>query len=166
MINKKIIYMTGLAFASLSLGAMTTQTVNAAAANPIQQGKRLNLTRRATVFNRNGEKIGHLRRGRVYKIRGIKVINGNTFVRIGKNKFVKEGVFLPYVKSAMKIVNRIKHPSYVYDKNGQPISGKFVKQGTKVKNLGHIEIDERPYIQIGENEYIKANNVLTTIINY
>lgn len=90
--------MTGLAFASLSLGAMTTQTVNAAAANPIQQGKRLNLTRRATVFNRNGEKIGHLRRGRVYKIRGIKVINGNTFVRIGKNKFVKEGAFYLMLK--------------------------------------------------------------------
>ncbi|MCT7723082.1 MAG: SLAP domain-containing protein, partial [Lactobacillus crispatus] len=69
-------------------------------------------------------------------------------------------------KDTAETINRIKHPSYVYDKNGQPIPGKFVKQGSKVKNLGHKEIDERPFIQIGENEYVKANNVLTVIINY
>lgn len=166
MMNKKIMYMAGVVLASLSLGAMTAQTVNAAITNPIRQGKKLNLTRKATIFNRKGEKVGHLKKGRVYKILGIKSINGNNFVKIGKNKFVKEGAFLPYIKDTAETINRIKHPSYVYDKNGQPIPGKFVKQGSKVKNLGHKEIDERPFIQIGENEYVKANNVLTVIINY
>lgn len=166
MMNKKIIYIAGLVLAAISLGAVTSETASATVVNPIRQGRRLNLTRRATVFNRNGEKIGHLRKGRVYKIRGLKTINGDNFVRIGKNKFVKEGAFLPYLKDAVKIVNRIKHPSFVYDENGQPIAGKFVREGTKVRNLGHKEINERPFIQIGENEYVKANNVLTIIVNY
>ena len=93
MMNKKIMYMAGVVLASLSLGAMTAQTVNAASTNPIRQGKKLNLTRKATIFNRKGEKVGHLKKGRVYKILGIKSINGNNFVKIGKNKFVKEGHF-------------------------------------------------------------------------
>ena len=50
MINKKIMYMAGVVLASLSLGAMTAQTVNAAPTNPIRQGKKLNLTRKATIF--------------------------------------------------------------------------------------------------------------------
>ena len=42
MMNKKIMYMAGVVLASLSLGAMTAQTVNAPLTNPIRQGKKLN----------------------------------------------------------------------------------------------------------------------------
>ena len=41
MMNKKIMYMAGVVLASLSLGAMTAQTVNAATTNPIRQGKKM-----------------------------------------------------------------------------------------------------------------------------
>lgn len=167
MMRKKIIYIASLTLMALGLGAATTtQSVSAAVANPIQQGKRLNLTRKATVFNKKGVKVGHLRKGRVYKIRALRIINGDTYVKIGRNRFVKEEAFLPYLKPTMKVENRIKRPSFIYDENGEKIPGKFVKRGAKVNNLGHKEINEKPFIKIAEGQYVKAFNVLTTIINY
>ena len=98
------------------------------------------------------------------KIHVIKVINGDTYVKIGKNRFVKQEAFLPYVKSA-RVENIIKKTSYIYDENGEKIPGKFVKRGTKVDYLGHKEINEKPFVQIGDGEYVKALNVLTIMVN-
>lgn len=167
MMRKKIIYIAGLTLVALGLGAATTtQPVSAAITNPIQQGKRLNLTRRATIFNRKGVKVGHLRKGGIYRIRGRRFINGDSYVKIGRNRFVKEEAFLPYFNSTVKIQNIIKRPSWIFDENGEKIPGKFLKRGTNVDNLGHKEINEKPFIKIGKGQYVKAFNVLTTVTNY
>ena len=57
MMNKKIMYMAGVVLASLSLGAMTAQTVNAALTNPIRQGKKLNLTRKQRFLTVKEKKL-------------------------------------------------------------------------------------------------------------
>lgn len=54
---------------------------------------------------------------------------------------------------------------HIYDENGEKIPGKFVKRGTKVDYLGHKEINEKPFVQIGDGEYVKALNVLTIMVN-
>lgn len=173
--RKQIISAAGIMLAVIGLGAATTQSVDATVTNPVRQGKRLNLTRNATVYNRHGVKVGHLRKGKLYKVRAIKVINGNTYVKIRKNRFVKEEAFLPYMKSTVKVVNRIKKHSFVYDENGEKIPGKFLKRGApgkflkrgaKVNYLGHKEINEKPFIKIADGEYVKALNALTTVTNH
>ncbi|MCO0807859.1 SLAP domain-containing protein [Lactobacillus helveticus] len=166
MMRKQIISAAGIMLAVIGLGAATTQSVDATVTNPVRQGKRLNLTRNATVYNRHGVKVGHLRKGKLYKVRAIKVINGNTYVKIRKNRFVKEEAFLPYMKSTVKVVNRIKKHSFVYDENGEKIPGKFLKRGAKVNYLGHKEINEKPFIKIADGEYVKALNALTTVTNH
>lgn len=166
MMRKQIISATGIILAVVGLGTATMQSVDAASTNPIRQGKRLNLTRNATVYNKQGVKVGHLKKGRFYKVRAIKVINGNTYVKIRKNKFVKEEAFLPYMKSTIKVVNRIKKHSFIYDGNGKKIPGKFLKRGTKVQYLGHKEINEKPFVKIADGQYVKALNILTTVSNY
>lgn len=163
--RKQIIYVAGIALALMGVGTVTTQDVHAAVTNPIKQGRRLNLTRNATVYNRHGIKVGHLRKGKFYKVRAVKIINGDTYVKIRKNRFVKEEAFLPYMKSTIKVVNRIKKPSFIYNENGEKIAGKFLKRGTKVHYLEHKEINEKPFIKIAEGQYVKAWNVLTTIAN-
>lgn len=164
--KKKMVYVAGLTMAALALGSTAIgTTVSASPINPIRQGRKLNLSRGAGVYNKKGIQIGHLKRGSVYRVRAIKTINGNTYVKIGKNKFVKKEAFLPYSQSNIKVVNKIKKPSFVYDEKGQKISGKVLKRGTKVHNLGHTEIGEKPFIKIGEGEYVKANNVLVLIKN-
>lgn len=164
--RKQIIYVAGVMLTVIGLGATTTQTVNATIANPIREGRSLNLTRNATVYNRKGMKVGHLRKGRLYKIRGMRTINGNSFVKIRRNRFVKEEAFLPYVKNSVQVVNLIKKHSFIYDENGNPIPGKFLKHGAKVNYLGHKEINEKPFIKIADGQYVKAWNVLTTVTNY
>ena len=99
------------------------------------------------------------------KVHVLKIINGNTYVKIGKNRFVKEEAFLPYVKSTVQVENIIKKSSFIYDENGEKIPGKFIKRGTKVDYLGHKEINEKPFIKIAEGQYVKAFNVLTIMIN-
>ena len=64
-----------------------------------------------------------------------------------------------------RVENIIKKNSYIYDENGEKIPGKFVKRGTKVDYLGHKEINEKPFVQIGDGEYVKALNVLTIMVN-
>ena len=163
--RKRIVYLAGLTLMAMDLGATTTvEPVNATIANPIQTGKKLNLTRHTYVYNKRGVRVDRLKKGTMCKIRVIKVINGATYVKIGKNRFVKQEAFLPYVKSA-RVENIIKKNSYIYDKNGKKIPGEFVKRGTKVDYLGHKEINEKPFIQIGDNEYVKAFNVLTIMVN-
>ena len=163
--RKSIIYVAGLALMALGLGAASNaQPVNATIANPIQEGKKLNLTRSTYVYNKRGMRVGRLKKGNMCKVHVIKVINGDTYVKIGKNRFVKQEAFLPFVKSA-EVENIIKKTSYIYDENGEKIPGKFVKRGTKVDYLGHKEINEKPFIKIGNGEYVKAFNVLTIMIN-
>lgn len=163
--RKSIIYVAGLALMALGLGAASNaQPVNATIANPIQEGKKLNLTRSTYVYNKRGMRVGRLKKGNMCKVHVIKVINGDTYVKIGKNRFVKQEAFLPFVKSA-EVENIIKKTSYIYDENGEKIPGKFVKRGTKVDYLGHKEINEKPFIKIGDGEYVKAFNVLTIMIN-
>lgn len=163
--RKSIIYVAGLALMALGLGAASNaQPVNATIANPIQEGKKLNLTRSTYVYNKRGMRVGRLKKGNMCKVHVIKVINGDTYVKIGKNRFVKQEAFLPFVKSA-EAENIIKKISYIYDENGEKIPGKFVKRGTKVDYLGHKEINEKPFIKIGDGEYVKAFNVLTIMIN-
>ena len=163
--RKSIIYVAGLALMALGLGvASNAQPVNATIANPIQEGKKLNLTRSTYVYNKRGMRVGRLKKGNMCKVHVIKVINGDTYVKIGKNRFVKQEAFLPFVKSA-EVENIIKKTSYIYDENGEKIPGKFVKRGTKVDYLGHKEINEKPFIKIGDGEYVKAFNVLTIMIN-
>ena len=163
--RKSIIYVAGLALMALGLGAASNaQLVNATIANPIQEGKKLNLTRSTYVYNKRGMRVGRLKKGNMCKVHVIKVINGDTYVKIGKNRFVKQEAFLPFVKSA-EVENIIKKTSYIYDENGEKIPGKFVKRGTKVDYLGHKEINEKPFIKIGDGEYVKAFNVLTIMIN-
>lgn len=163
--RKRIVYLAGLALMAMGLGAETTvEPVNAAIADPIQTGKKLNLTRSTYVYNKRGVRVGRLKKGNMCKIHVIKVINGDTYVKIGKNRFVKQEAFLPCVKFA-RVENIIKKTSYIYDENGEKIPGKFVKRGTKVDYLGHKEINEKPFIQIGDGEYVKAFNVLTIMIN-
>lgn len=163
--RKSIIYVAGLALMALGLGAASNaQSVNAAIANPIQEGKKLNLTRSTYVYNKRGMRVGRLKKGNMCKVHVIKVINGDTYVKIGKNRFVKQEAFLPFVKSA-EVENIIKKTSYIYDENGEKIPGKFVKRGTKVDYLGHKEINEKPFIKIRDGEYVKAFNVLTIMIN-
>ena len=163
--RKSIIYVAGLALMALGLGAASNaQPVNATIANPIQEGKKLNLTRSTYVYNKRGMRVGRLKKGNMCKVHVIKVINGDTYVKIGKNRFVKQEAFLPFVKSA-EAENIIKKISYIYDENGEKIPGKFVKRGTKVDYLGHKEINEKPFIKIGDGEYVKAFNVLTLMIN-
>ncbi|WP_308554770.1 SLAP domain-containing protein [uncultured Lactobacillus sp.] len=165
MLKRKIIYLAGLAMVAAGLGVATNnQVANAAVTNPIRQGNKLNLTRSTYVYDRNGMRIGRLKKGNKCKIHVIKVINGNTYVKIGKNKFVKQEAFLPYIKSAVRVENVIKKTSYLYDENGEKIPGKFIKRGTKVDYLGHKEINEKPFIKIGDGEYVKAFNVLTIMI--
>ena len=164
--RERIISAAGIRLAVIGLGVATTQSVDAAITNPVRQGKRLNLTRNATVYNKHGVKVGHLRKGKLYKVRAIKIINGDTYVKIRKNRFVKEEAFLPYMKSTIKVVNRIKKPSFIYDEKGEKIPGKFLKRGAKVNYLGHKEINEKPFIKIADGEYVKALNVLTTVSNY
>ena len=148
--RKRIVYLAGLALMAMGLGAATTvEPVNAAIADPIQTGKKLNLTRSTYVYNKRGVRVGRLKKGNMCKIHVIKVINGDTYVKIGKNRFVKQEAFLPYVKSA-RVENIIKKNSYIYDENGEKIPGKFVKRGTKVDYLGHKEINEKPFVQIGD----------------
>ena len=165
MMRKQIISVAGIMLAVIGLGVATTQSVDAAITNPVRQGKRLNLTRNATVYNKHGVKVGHLRKGKLYKVRAIKIINGDTYVKIRKNRFVKEEAFLPYMKSTIKVVNRIKKPSFIYDEKGEKIPGKFLKRGAKVNYLGHKEINEKPFIKIADGEYVKALNVLNNGIN-
>lgn len=160
--RKQIISAAGIMLAVIGLGVATTQSVDAAITNPVRQGQRLNLTRNATVYNKHGVKVGHLRKGKLYKVRAIKIINGDTYVKIRKNRFVKEEAFLPYIK----VVNRIKKPSFIYDEKGEKIPGKFLKRGAKVNYLGHKEINEKPFIKIADGEYVKALNVLTTVSSY
>lgn len=163
--RKSIIYVAGLALMALGLGAASNaQPVNATIANPIQEGKKLNLTRSTYVYNKRGMRVGRLKKGNMCKVHVIKVINGDTYVKIGKNRFVKQEAFLPFVKSA-EVENIIKKTSYIYDENGEKIPGKFVKRGTKVDYLGHKEINEKPFIKIRDGEYVKAFNVLTIMIN-
>lgn len=163
--RKSIVYVAGLALMALGLGAASNvQPVNAAIANPIQEGKKLNLTRNTYIYNRRGVRVGRLKKGIKCKVHVIKVIKGDTYVKIGRNRFVKQEAFLPYVKS-VKVENIIKKTSYIYDENGEKIPGKVVKQGTKVDYLGHKEINEKPFIKIGNGEYVKAFNVLTVMIN-
>ena len=163
--RKSIIYVAGLALMALGLGvASNAQPVNATIANPIQEGKKLNLTRSTYVYNKRGMRVGRLKKGNMCKVHVIKVINGDTYVKIGKNRFVKQEAFLPFVKSA-EAENIIKKTSYIYDENGEKIPGKFVKRGTKVDYLGHKEINEKPFIKIRDGEYVKAFNVLTIMIN-
>ena len=163
--RKSIIYVAGLALMALGLGAASNaQPVNATIANPIQEGKKLNLTRSTYVYNKRGMRVGRLKKGNMCKVHAIKVINGDTYVKIGKNRFVKQEAFLPFVKSA-EVENIIKKTSYIYDENGEKIPGKFVKRGTKVDYLGHKEINEKPFIKIRDGEYVKAFNVLTIMIN-
>lgn len=166
MLKKKMMYLAGLALVAAGLGAAAnTQAVDAAVTNPITQGRKLNLTRSAYVYNKKGVKVGRLKKGKLCKVYIIKVINGNSYVKVGKNRFVKQEAFLPYVKSTVKVENIIKRSSFVYDGNGEKIPGKFVKRGSKVNYLGHKEINEKPFIQIGDGEYVKAFNVLTIMIN-
>ncbi|NRO56753.1 hypothetical protein IMAU60066_01156 [Lactobacillus helveticus] len=73
---------------------------------------------------------------------------------------------MPYMKTTVKVVNRIKKHSFVYDENGEKIPGKFLKRGAKVNYLGHKEINEKPFIKIADGEYVKALNALTTVTNY
>lgn len=48
--RKRIVYLAGLALMAMDLGVATTvEPVNAAIADPIQTGKKLNLTRSAHV---------------------------------------------------------------------------------------------------------------------
>lgn len=163
--RKSIIYVAGLALMALGLGAASNaQPVNATIASPIQEGKKLNLTRSTYVYNKRGMRVGRLKKGNMCKVHAIKVINGDTYVKIGKNRFVKQEAFLPFVKSA-EVENIIKKTSYIYDENGEKIPGKFVKRGTKVDYLGHKEINEKPFIKIRDGEYVKAFNVLTIMIN-
>ena len=166
MMRKQIISAAGIMSTVIGLGVATTQSVDAAITNPVRQGKRLNLTRNATVYNKHGVKVGHLRKGKLYKVRAIKIINGDTYVKIRKNRFVKEEAFLPYMKSTIKVVNRIKKPSFIYDGKGEKIPRKFSKRGAKVNYLGHKEINEKPFIKIADGEYVKALHVLTTVSNY
>ena len=70
------------------------------------------------------------------------------------------------MKSTIKVVNRIKKPSFIYDEKGEKIPGKFLKRGAKVNYLGHKENNEKPFIKIADGEYVKALNVLTTVSNY
>lgn len=125
MMRKQIISAAGIMLAVIGLGVATTQSVDAAITNPVRQGKRLNLTRNATVYNKHGVKVGHLRKGKLYKVRAIKIINGDTYVKIRKNRFVKEEAFLPYMKSTIKVVNRIKKPSFIYDEKGEKFQASF-----------------------------------------
>ncbi|MDH5099644.1 SLAP domain-containing protein [Lactobacillus kefiranofaciens] len=162
---KKIIYVAGVMLASMTLASTTAPGVSAVSSNPIRQGKKLNLTRGAGVYNRKGIKVGHLKKGKVYKVRAIKIINGNTYVKIAKNRFVKKEAFLPYSESTINVMNKIKKPSFVYDEKGEKIPGKFLRRGTKVHYLGHKEIEEKPFVKIGAGEYVKAMNVLTTLMN-
>lgn len=166
MLKKKIIYLAGVALFTAGLGvAANTHITEAAVANPIKQGKKLNLTRSTYVYNKDGVRVGRLKKGNLCKVYIIKVINGDSYVKVGKNRFVKQEAFLPYVKSTAKVENQIKKSSFVYDENGEKIPGKFVKRGEKVNYLGHKEINEKPFIKIGDGEYVKAFNVLTIMIN-
>lgn len=166
MMKKQLISAAGIMLAALSLGAITEQSVDAATIdNPIKQGKTFNLTRHAAVYDRYGTKVGTLRKGRPYKVLAIKTINGDKYVKIRKNRFIKAEAFLPYIKSTVQVVHRIKKYSCVYDVNGNKIPGKFLKRGSEVQYLGHKEINEKPFIKIAEGQYIKALNVLTTINN-
>ena len=57
--RKRIVYLAGLALMAMDLGATTTvEPVNAAIADPIQTGKKLNLTRSAYVYDKRGVRVG------------------------------------------------------------------------------------------------------------
>ncbi len=155
MLKKKIIYLAGVALFTAGLRvAANTHITEAAVANPIKQGKKLSLTRSTYVYNKDGVRVGRLKKGNLCKVYIIKVINGNSYVKVGKKRFVKQEAFLPYVKSTTKVENQIKKSSFVYDENGE-----------KINYLGHKEINEKPFIKIGDGEYVKAFNVLTIMIN-
>ena len=63
-------------------------------------------------------------------------------------------------KKVMRVTHTVMHKAYVYDKNGKKIGNQVVPAYTRGNVLGGVyKINGKPYLRIGGNQYIKANNV-------
>lgn len=127
--------------------------------------KSVELTHNAYVYDKNGKRIksaGTLKKGSTVEYTGTKTINGKKYYNLGKGQYVKTANAKKVDTSAVDTTptGTLTHNSYVYDKNGKRIkSAKTLKKGATIKYVGTKTIKGKDYYNLGNGQYIKANNV-------
>lgn len=168
--KKNKILVSAAATVLLGIGAtVTNDRTFSVEQNIVQASKisKIRLARNSYVYKSNGKRYGRsaLRKGSCLSNYGKRKINGKLFYSIGKGKYVKAAnIKKADEKKAVENGNspfsyRLINDTSIYDSNGQKISAKTLKKNQWVFGSAHIIIDGQDYVQIGHNQYVKAEDL-------
>lgn len=123
------------------------------------------LTHNAYAYNYNGQRANKklYRKGSKVKVIGSIELNGKKYNIISGNIYIKASNFKRRSSSALtgSYETSLVRNSYVYNAQGKRIKGMKLRKGHSVTYYGRpVRINGKKYVQIGDNQYIRSNNVL------
>lgn len=132
-----------------------TNVKKSLASKTTKEKTKKNLMHTAYIYDSKGKRVKNakeLKEDQVITTYGTKVIKGNKYYQVGKNRYIAAG----NVDGTMRL---LKHNAYVYNGSGNQDNNLKYKKNKSVATYGSsVEIMGKRYYKIGINQYIKVGN--------